>query len=218
MEDKLRRYVESLFEGTAPTRKATELKEEMIQNIEDKYKDLLSEGKTPEAAFNISVAGIGDVRTLLREVERSATSELDEAAQQKSAMLTAIAVTGYIVSILPLIILSVLIGGRYANLAGVTIMFLLVAGSTGLLVYNSMTKPKQHRDDTMVEEFREWQAETHDRRALRSAISYALWSLVLVSYFILSFQTGAWYITWVLFILGAAIESIINIFFSLKKK
>ena len=50
MKDKLRKHVDGIFEETTPTRKAIELKEEMIQNLEDKYKDLISEGKTPEAA------------------------------------------------------------------------------------------------------------------------------------------------------------------------
>ena len=33
MEDKLRRYIEGLFEETRPTRKAIELREEMVQNF-----------------------------------------------------------------------------------------------------------------------------------------------------------------------------------------
>ena len=67
MEDKLRRYVDGLFEEATPSRKTVELKEEMIQNLEDKYNDLLKDGKTPEAAFNIVIAGIGDVSALLKE-------------------------------------------------------------------------------------------------------------------------------------------------------
>jgi len=217
MEDKLRRYVDDLFEGTAPTKKTVELKEEMIQNLEDKYKDLTAEGKTPEAAYNIAIAGIGDVSTLLKDLEKSAMPEFDQAARQKSAMLTAIAITGYIVSVLPLIILHT-IGGRYANMIGVVSMFLLVAGSTGLLIYAQMSKPRYHKeDDTMVEEFREWQSETRERKTMRGAISSALWSLILVTYFIFSFTTGMWHSCGVIFIIGAAIESFINIFSSIKK-
>ncbi|MCL2828475.1 MAG: permease prefix domain 1-containing protein [Oscillospiraceae bacterium] len=217
MENKLRKYVDDLFEGTPPTRKAVELKEEMIQNLEDKYKDLIAEGKTPEAAFNIAVAGIGDVSTLLKEIETSAVSEPDQAALQKSAMFTAVAVTGYILSVLPWILFGTF-GGRGAGTIGFVITLLMIAGSTGLLIYNAMTKPRYHKEsDTMVEEFREWQAETHDRRALRRAISTALWSIIVALYFIISFWTFAWHITWIIFILGAAIESIINIFFSKKK-
>jgi len=95
MEDNIRRHVEGLFAETTPTRKAVELKEEMIQNLSEKYRDLVSEGKTNEAAYNITIAGIGDISALLAELEKDMTNENKEnyetnASRQKSAMLTII--------------------------------------------------------------------------------------------------------------------------------
>jgi len=222
MEDKLRRYVESLFEDTAPTKKAVELKEEMLQNLEDKYRDLLAEGKTPEAAFNIAVAGIGDVSALLRQLEHSFRSEPEqekyEKARRKSAMITAVAVMMYILSVLPIPLLHELGSGR-AYLIGIPIFIIMVAAATGLLIYNHMTKPKYYKEaDTMVEEFREWQADTQGDKQMRGAISSALWSLILVLYFVISFTTRAWHISWVLFIVGGLAESLISIFFEMRKK
>jgi len=216
MEDKLRRYVETLFEGAAPTKKTVELKEEMIQNLGDKYNDLLSDGKTPEAAFNIAVAGIGDVTVLLRQLERDSISEpnmeIYEKAKERSAVLTAVAVMMYILSILPLIIISELGGPIFI---GIPILIVMVAVATGLLIYNSMTKPKYPGlADNMVEEFQEWQYETKGRKQMRSAISTALWSLILVLYFIISFTTMAWHVTWIVFIVGGLMESLINIFYT----
>ena len=72
MEGNIRVYVEELFAGTTPSKRAVELKEEMIQNLTEKYNDLLSEGKPPEAAFNIAVAGIGDISYLLKDLEKDA--------------------------------------------------------------------------------------------------------------------------------------------------
>lgn len=218
MEGKLRRYIDSLFEETTPTRKSVELKEEMLQNLEDKYKDLITEGKSPEAAFNIAIASIGDVSALLKNLENDNASAPDEKARHRSAMFTAIAVAGYIVSVLPLIILTQL-GSIYAETIGLVILFVIAAGATGLLVYNSMTKPRYEKEsDTLVEEFRQWQSETHDRRQLRRAISSALWSIIVALYFIISFSTFAWHITWIIFIIGGALESLINVFLSMKKK
>ena len=51
MEEKIRRHVDELFSGTAPSRRSVELKEEMIQNLTEKYNDLIAEGKTPEAGI-----------------------------------------------------------------------------------------------------------------------------------------------------------------------
>ena len=223
MEDKLRKYVDGLFAETAPTKKAVELKEEMIQNLNDKYNDLISDGKTPEAAYNIAVAGIGDISGLLSEldtgVEYSAPDRAEiEAARRKSGLITAIAVMVYILSVLPLFILSEM-GSRYDESLGVPVMLVMVACATGLLVYNHATKPRfKKHSDTIVEEFREWQTVTKDRKSLRHALSSALWSILLALYFIVSFWTRAWSVTWIIFILGAAIEAIINVFISWKKQ
>ena len=220
MEDALRRYIDVLFEGATPTKKAVELKEEMIQNLEDKYRDLVAGGKTPEAAFNIAVAGVGDISTLLEELENDFMPDTEklEARRRKSAMITAIAVMMYILSVLPLIIMQEL-GVRHSETIGIAILFVVAATATGLLIYNNMTKPKHYKkDDTMVEEFLEWQAESSEDGKLRGAISGALWTLIVALYFIISFTTFAWHITWIIFILGAGAEAIINLIFTLKKR
>jgi len=222
MEDMIRRYVEDLFAETAPTRKAVELKEEMIQNLNDKYNDLISEGKTQEAAYNIAIAGIGDISALLYELEKDIISYEpgiieSQATRQKSAMLTSIAVMIYILCALPLIIMN-LLGFEYAAHIGVPVLFLMIAAATGLLIYNNMTKPQYSKSsDSMVEDFRQWQSDKHDRKSLRKAISSALWAVVVVIYILTSFWTGMWHITWVIFLIAAAAEAIINIFFGTKK-
>jgi len=222
MEDKLRKHIDNLFADTTPSKKSVELKEEMIQNLNDKYSDLISDGKTEEAAYNIVIAGIGDISGLLAELESDATPYIPntielERARRRSGMLTAIAVMMYILCVLPLIIMS-MFNFRYTAEIGVPFLFVLVAGATGLLIYNSMTKPSYNRQDTLVEEFREWQSDEKDRRALRKAISSALWSITTALYLIISFMTGAWPITWIIFILGGVIESLMNVFFTLKKR
>ena len=221
MEDKLRRYVDGLFARTVPTKKAVELKEEMLQNMQDKYNDLLSEGKEPEAAYNIVVAGVGDVGSLLSELEEDnmkiENSEQFEVQRRQSAMLTAIAVMMYILGAAQWIILGSF-GFYNAARIGSIGFFILIIGATGILVYNGMTKPRRYKgSDTMVEEFREWQSDNHDRKALRRSISAALWSVITALYFVVSFWTGAWHVTWIAFILGAVVEALINLFTALKK-
>jgi len=66
-----------------------------------------------------------------------------------------------------------------------------------------------------VEEFREWQADTQDKKQMRTAVSSALWSLILVLYFIISFTTRAWHISWIIFIIGILVEALINIFYAM---
>ena len=81
-----------------------------------------------------------------------------------------------------------------------------------------MSKPKYTKiDDTIVEEFKEFKEwkENRGNKGL-AAIFSAIWSLTLAVYFILSFLTGAWHITWVVFLISSAVTSIIKAAYDLK--
>ena len=222
MEDKLRAYMDYLFRDVKPTRKSVELKEEILQNLIDKYRDLLAEGKTPEAAYNIAVASIGDMDELLAGLndelsfEKAVSGEQLERGKKKSALLVSAAVMMYILCLLPPILLS---GSRLEENLAPALMFLMIACGTGLLIYDHMTKPHYRKvDDSIVEEFKEWKDQTDsDRRAIK-ALSSALWSIITVIYIIISFWTMAWHITWVIFLIGAAVEGILKAVFELKRQ
>lgn len=222
MEDKLRAYMDYLFRDVKPTRKSVELKEEILQNLIDKYRDLLAEGKTPEAAYNIAVASIGDMDELLAGLndelsfEKEVSGEQLERGKKKSALLVSAAVMMYILCLLPPILLS---GTRLEENLAPALMFLMIACGTGLLIYDHMTKPHYRKvDDSIVEEFKEWKDQTDsDRRAMK-ALSSALWSIITVIYIIISFWTMAWHITWVIFLIGAAVEGILKAVFELKRQ
>lgn len=221
MEDKLRAYMDHVFCEVKPSRKSVELKEEILQNLTDKYNDLLAEGKTPEAAYNIAVASIGDTEELLSGLKdegfySSATPEEIERGRRKSAMLTAIAVALYIMSVLPPMLLSHTVFG---GAAGPAMMFVMIAVATGLIVYGHMSRPHYKKaDDSIVEEFKQWQDQTDSNRRVYKAITSAMWSLITVIYFIVSFMTMAWYITWVIFLIGTAVQEIIKAIFELKRR
>ena len=70
MKDKLRNFIESLFEDAPKNKQTIELKEEMLQNLIDKYNDLVDSGKSSEAAYNIATASIGDIHELIRQIEK----------------------------------------------------------------------------------------------------------------------------------------------------
>lgn len=68
MHSRLRMYVESLFDGVSRTREVVELREEILQNVIDRYEDLLREGKSEEDAYHTAISGIGDINALLRSM------------------------------------------------------------------------------------------------------------------------------------------------------
>jgi len=101
---------------------------------------------------------------------------------------------------------------------GLVIMIMIDIVPTCMLVYIAGLKPKYLKaDDTVVEEFKQWQSTNNNSKEIRRAISSIIWTLTLVLYFTISFLTGAWYITWVLFILAGCVQSIVGLLFSLKK-
>ena len=55
MNNRLREYIDNLFATAPSNRKTVEVKEEILQNLTDKYNDLIAEGKNEDVAFNIAV-------------------------------------------------------------------------------------------------------------------------------------------------------------------
>lgn len=221
MEDKLRAYMDHLFRDVKSTRKTVELKEEILQNLVDKYHDLLKEGKTEEAAYNIAVATIGDMDELLAGLQNENTDmqpvydEKMDKWRRKSALRISVAVALYIMCLLPPILMS---GSAYEDSIAPALMFSMIGVATAILIYNNLTKPYYHRaDDSIVDEFREWQQQTDSARRAFRAISSALWALIVVIYILISFWTMAWHITWVIFLIGVAVEGILKAVFELKR-
>lgn len=212
-EVKIKEYVEHLFENVPKNRKADEFKEELLANLLDKYYDLLENNTDDEVAYNKVISSIGNIDGLFDKKDPlQLTRETFD--KKKSAKITAIAVMMYI-----LCPVSVIIADNFgADIIGVVIMFLLIAGATGLLIYNNMTKPQyMKQDDTLVEDFKEWKSANSKNIRMRKSISSAMWAIIVALYLLISFVTGAWHITWIIFVIGAALEQVIKAYFEYKE-
>lgn len=219
MQEKLREYMDDLFQDAPKTRKVIELKEEILQNLTDKYNDLIAEGKTEEAAYNIAVASVGDVQELIDNLKNEPmpgknyeTSGVAEYYRKRSAILVSVAVALYILCVIPPMI--------FLNnpILGPVLMFVMIAIATGLLIYNNMTKPRKGENDgTVVAEFKEWKEKNSSKRQAYKAISAAIWSLTVAVYILVSFTTSAWHISWIIFLIAAAIDSAVKAVFDLKR-
>ena len=72
MREQLRETIDRLFRDAPQTAKTAEIKEEILQNLLDKYDDLLREGRDEQSAYHAAISGIGDVGTLIAELRREA--------------------------------------------------------------------------------------------------------------------------------------------------
>ncbi len=216
MEYHIRAYLDELFQNAPRTQKAYELKVELTQNLLDKYHALLAEGKSEQDAYNLTVMSIGDVRELFEGLEDGPVQAQPvyippEDGAKRSAAVTALAVMLYILSVVPVIVLGSLFPGDFGGTLGIVLMFVFIAAATGLLIYNHATKPKKApQGGTVVSDFKQWQTQNNSNRQLLKAIRSAYWPLVLALYFLLSFGTGRWHITWIIFLIAPAVDGIIK--------
>lgn len=205
MIQQIRIYVNELFADAPQTKKAAELKEEVCSNLIDKYVDLTGRGMSEEEAYKATIASIGDIDELFKMLEQE---DEDPASRRKNALLVSIAVMLYIISVVPLFIANTV---GYDEELGLVAMLAICAVATGLLVFNYMTRPKYRRlDDTMVEEFKEWKQQRKKDNGTFGAISGALWTIIVAIYFLISFGFGIWHVSWIVFLIGIAIQQIIR--------
>ncbi len=206
MRAQLIQYVDLLFAGT---KDCEDIHQEILQNTLDRYDDLIIEGKTPEAAYRLAILGIGDINEILGapspvSSSRASTADkkvvefLDEDSQKKKLM-RAIAIGLYILCPVPLIICGALFNN---GVLGVTSLLAMVAVATVLLIMGS---PKEEEQPEEKES------------PLEKSIGNLIWAIGLAAYFAISFLTGAWHITWVIFPLIGAVKGLIKAILDLKE-
>ena len=209
MREQLQQYVELLFAG-APD--SEDIKQEILQNTLDRYDDLIAQGKVPEAAYRLAISGIGDINEILgsapQGIPAASTPQAhkeEDAAAAKRRRIRAIAIGLYIICIIPLIILSEL----GLNILGLCATLSIVAVATVAIIQNQ--EPDEEEENT-----RQREADS-PRRELRKSISSLLGILTLIVYLAVSFLTGAWYITWLIFPLSGAVKGLIKAILDLKE-
>lgn len=67
--NKIKAHIEKLFENAPKTDEAADLKEEITQNIIEKYKCYLEDGKSEDQAYYSAISTIGDVSELIEQLD-----------------------------------------------------------------------------------------------------------------------------------------------------
>ena len=206
MRDQLIQYVTLLFAGAQD---CTDTKQEILQNTLDRYDDLVAQGKSPEAAYRLAISGIGDINEILggttepaSVVQVTVAETADDGDSLFRKLLRAAAIGLYILCLIPLIVLSELgmdtIGfcGTIALVAVATVLILLGRKKT-----TGSEKKKEADDDDVP---------LSPRQELRKSVNSLIWAIGLAVYFIISFATMAWYVTWVIFPIIAAVQGLVR--------
>lgn len=211
MREQLIKYVELLFAG-APD--STEIKQEILQNTLDRYDDLVSQGKQPEAAYRLAIGGIGDINEILgtdhgqkkpEPVHAERTPIKSGVVPLRKKILRAVGVCLYILCPIPLFILA----DTGLDTLGLSGMLVIVAIATALMIISG------GGDTSAREENQRCRSEAG--LELRKAVKVIITTLGLIAYFALSIATKAWYITWLVFPIMGAVQGLVKAILDLKE-
>ena len=134
-------------------------------------------------------------------ISENKVDEENAEKQKKSALLLAVAIVLYILCVAPVIIIQ--------NEIGVVLMFVMIAATTGIIVYRSTLNRKNNDDEEKAEN------KKNENPTLKTAKS-CVWAVAVIIYFVISFLSSAWYITWLVFPITGAITDVIEACFDLK--
>lgn len=217
MKQRIENYVNEIFKNAPKTPQAEEVKNEILGNTLEKFNELKAGGKDDETAFTIAISYIGNVDELINAYSHDDDAVILRESYQRhrarQALLLSIAVALYIMCVLPVILLQ--------DEKGIVLMFIMIAVATGLIIYRASTNKfytyGSSDGPTVVKYTAPPTIEQKKRSLVRKNISSALWSLIVALYLIISFLTGAWHITWIIFLIGGAADSLLKAVFDYKE-
>ena len=206
MREQLIQYVNLLFAGASD---CEDMRMEILQNTLDKYDDLVSQGKSPEAAFGLAISGIGDINEILGSepvpIPDIAPALPKDFQDPKVKKLRSLAVALYIICALPVIVFC-----EYGHeILGLSITLVIVAIATYIMMITGKKDPESepvHKKEANKPE-----------NKLKKAIHTLLDIVMLAVYLVVSFLTKAWAITWLIFPIFACIEGLIDAIMDLKE-
>lgn len=114
----------------------------------------------------------------------------------------AAAVFLYIISPAPLFLFSIM------NLAevGLCFMLVIVAAATVLLILFKKSDDVNEYTQSSTQSART----DNPRKQLKKSVGSLISTIGLVAYFVISFSTGAWFITWLIFPIIGAVKGVVN--------
>ncbi|MEG0702740.1 MAG: permease prefix domain 1-containing protein, partial [Christensenella sp.] len=198
MEEKLRQYVEKLFAEAPKTAKLRELREEILMNLKEKYNDLRETGVSEEEAYEIVKGSIGDVEELISSAQEADVPQEAERKHQKPHNDTKHKAFKEYMGAMWLIITALYFLISFATRAWHITWVIFIIGVAVEQCIRAIFCAEDEQGGTNGEK----------RKKIYTSV---FWMFIVIIYFVLSFATHAWYLTWIIFLIGAAINSIIRI-------
>ena len=210
MNKRIDAYVDELFANMPNEQYVSDIKEELLSNLNERYSDLRENGKSEEEAYQLVIASIGDIRDLFGNEEYSAylAPRQMEKIRNKGSVLMSLGAALYVLSLAALLLL----GRSGSPITGLAVMIVICAVATGIVIYAAIIGSARYvkADDTFVENYKEKMLDSDRNRKIKRSIGSSLWSLTVVIYLAASFITNRWSVTWIIFLIAALVQQLIR--------
>lgn len=157
----IKNYLENMFQALPKTEELLRLKNELSSNMEEKYTELKSHGKTENEAIGIVISEFGNIDELLNEMDIDITNKIEDenlktvtleeaekyiSLKKKSSALVCISVSLCLLGSALLILLSQLANDKVIFQAfsknmqdnlPVIFLFLFLVPATALFIYSA---------------------------------------------------------------------------------
>ena len=197
MEEKIQNYVNGVFRDVPKSERAETIRSEILQNLLDKYRDLKKEGRSDEDAYAIAISSGGDLSGIVADLngenvkysytyEKQFEKMYDKQYKREKKKCAAFSSCLWPITVCLYFLISFLIPGMWGTS---WIIFIVAAAVNSLFAYFTFQSNQKKKSE-----------------ALKSTI----WVGIVALYLILSFATGRWDITWILFLLGVAVSNLVR--------
>lgn len=207
MREKLISYIEYLFKDAPQS--ADQLKAQTLEGALSKYDELVCAGVGEDEAFNTVLSHLGDVRA---QYSRAGDKHSKDEVKKRSLMLS-VAVALYILSLIPPILLD-----RVNEDLGACLMFLMIAVATAMIIYRATAYKNDEASTAQPAKKKATERkEASTAVIVRRVLCGVIWAVGAVVWLLLTIFTGAWHITWLVFLICLALNNALSAAFDLRK-
>lgn len=198
----IRNYINAIFSSLPKTPEVLRLQAEMMENMEDKYNDLLREGKSENEAIGIVIASIGSAEELKagfdipdepEPADYSAFFAERAAFHRKFAVAIAVGVVLCICGVL----FAGFADGFTSNDSIITALFFVpIAIAVAIFVYFGI---RENWYEQQYKEIQKPEPAVKDAKSLSGLVASILFPLAAMLYLWIGFQYRLWHPGWIIF-------------------
>lgn len=195
MKKELKKTIKQLCDevGTAA---AAEKLDDLTEDLTEEYDKRVKAGMTELDAYRDVLKNINTIREMLEALpktdEELERKDRDKGRKKLERILEKISTCMWLCTVIVYFIFSFTYGGWHLY------WLIFLWSSIGQVILDMIKKYNRGRPL---------------KKVMKSGISNVFWIVITIIYVMISFTSGAWHLTWLIFLFGALIQTFFGIFF-----